>query len=299
MNYINPHEFYLETNGKIIDMDGTYGGQCWDLFAYFTQKYCGRTFSCISTGYVIDLWTHFEQCGLSSYFDKVTSDYQDGDWFIWKAPCYITRYSHIAMFRLDNKDGTNVILTQNPNGNPNYTHQMICNYDGLVGALRPKVNRPPANVIEPIMENKQQNQVHITCDNTMRCRRTPEVRDDNFIGFFKTGFYNVLEEKITDYHWCRVADNNWVACIDGYANYIPVEIKQETPQIPIEEENGTNALPNTEPNENKQENKEIEQLPNESKNTTQENTENEEKNVIISVICKIIEFIIKLLKGDR
>lgn len=169
MKYINPHEFYLETNGKIIDMDGAYGGQCWDLFAYFTKKYCDRTFSCISTGYVIDLWTHFEQCGLSQYFDKVTNNYQDGDWFIWKAPCMITRYSHIAMFRKDNGDGTNVILTQNPNGNPNYTHQMVCNYDGLVGALRPKVNTPEIKEETPQNSTKEEDST-----NTPSCPETCE-----------------------------------------------------------------------------------------------------------------------------
>lgn len=303
MNYINPHDFYLETNGRIIDVDGYYGGQCWDLFAYFTRKYCGRTFGCVATGYVIDLWTHFEQCGLAPYFDKITNRYdlQDGDWLIWDrnaSPyCWITSKSHIAMFRKYEKgQEQNITLTQNPSGNPNYVYQMLGDFHGFVGALRPKVNQPPVNITEPIMENKQQNQVYITCNNTMRCRRTPEVRDDNFIGFFKTGFYNVLEEKTTDYRWCRLADNNWVACIDGYANYIPIEIKHETPEIQKEEENNINIPVDTETNEIEQENKEIEQLPVEEENKTQKNDKKEEKNGIVSLICKIIEFIVKLFK---
>src|SRR5574344_251683 len=123
-----PHEFYLETNGKIIDVDESYGGQCWDLFAYFCQEYCGKTFSCIQTGYVIDLWNTFEQIGLNQYFDKVY-DYhalQDGDWIIWdknaSPNCWISNKSHIAMFREYNPSNIeqNVILTQNPNGIPNY-----------------------------------------------------------------------------------------------------------------------------------------------------------------------------------
>lgn len=283
MNYINPHEFYLETNGRVIDMDGAYGGQCWDLFAYFTQKYCGRTFSCISTGYVIDLWTHFEQCGLAPYFDKVTGDYQDGDWFIWKAPCMITRYSHIAMFRINDGNGC-IILTQNPNGNPNYVHQMWCNFDGLVGALRPKVNKPQVYVSEPIGENKNVNQVFITCDNTMRCRTTPEIKDNNCIGFYKTGFYNVLEEINTDYHWCKVAENNWVACLDGYCNYIPIEIKQETPEIQEKKENSTNIHGDTKTSENEPKNEEI----------------SNKVNPLVEFVKLIIEFIRKIfMKGDK
>src|SRR5574344_1829734 len=215
MKYINPHEFYLETNGKKIDIDGAYGGQCWDLFAYFCQKYCGRTFSCISTGYVIDLWTHFEQCGLGEYFDKVTENYQDVDWLIWKSPFYITRYSHIAMFRLDNGDGTNIILTQNPNGNPNYTHQMICNYDGLVGALRPKTNQPPKVLAtNPIEQNTAVNQVKVLANNTIYCRTSPNNAIENKVDdyFVKVGYYNILSETdFNNYHWYEIEKDRWIA----------------------------------------------------------------------------------------
>lgn len=111
-------------------------------------------------------------------------------------------------------------------------------------------------VNEPVEENKNVNQIYITCNDTMRCRTTPEIKDDNCIGFFKIGYYNVIEEITTDYHWCKLAENNWVACLDGYANYIPIEIKQETPQIKEEEENNTNTPVDTETSENKQENSE-------------------------------------------
>lgn len=246
MKYINPHEFYLETNGRIIDVDGYYGGQCWDLFAYFTQKYCGRTFSCTYSGYVKDFYYHFKELGLDKYFDLITNRYelQDGDWLIWDKAvsqyCWISNYSHIAMFRKYEKgQEQNIILTQNPNGNPNYVYQMLCDFHGFVGALRPKTNQPKKiQICEPIEENKNVNQVFITCDNTMRCRTSPEIKNDNCIGFFKTGYYNILEEKTTDYHWCKLDSDNWVACLDGYSNYIPFEIKEEKNEIDksIEEE---------------------------------------------------------------
>ena len=147
MNYINPHEFYLETNGKWLDVDGSHGGQCWDLFAYFTKKYCGRTFQCKYSGYVKDFYYHFIELGLNQYFDLITNRYelQDGDWLIWDREtsvyCWISQFSHIAMFRkYERGQEQNIILTQNPNGNPNYTHQMLCDFHGFVGALRPKIN---------------------------------------------------------------------------------------------------------------------------------------------------------------
>lgn len=144
-----PHEFFEETNGKIIDVDGSYGGQCWDLFAKFCLEYCGKTFNCIETGYVIDLWTHFDDIGLGEYFIKVPNNAMtDGDWAIWYGPCMITNKSHIAMFRKDENNGGGIFLTQNPNGNPNYTHQMWISYEGLVGGLRPKCYIPKREIKE-------------------------------------------------------------------------------------------------------------------------------------------------------
>lgn len=147
MKYINPHEFYLETNGKLIDVDKQHGGQCWDLFAYFTLKYCGTTFQCKYSNYVKDFYYHFKDLGLDQYFELITDRYalQDGDWLIWDKAvsqyCWISQFSHIAMFRKYEKgQEQNIILTQNPNGNPNYTHQMLCDFHGFVGALRPKIN---------------------------------------------------------------------------------------------------------------------------------------------------------------
>ena len=203
INYINPHEFYLETNGKVIDVDGYYGGQCWDLFAYYTLKYCNKTFGCIKTGYVIDLWDCFDEVGLGEYFVKVDNNkLEDGDWAIWKGPCMITNSSHIAMFRLDQGDG-GIFLTQNPLGNPNYTHQMWISYDGLVGGLRPKKNIKKLSP-EPTVKNEEKDQIYVNSSNTMYCRLTPDTSIENKTDdiFVKVGYSDVLEEIDSNgYHW--------------------------------------------------------------------------------------------------
>lgn len=223
MNYINPHDFYLETDGRIIDMDGYYGGQCWDLFSYYTSKYCNKIFGCIETGYVIDLWNKFEEVGLNEYFIKVTENYQDGDWLIWTSPSNITKSSHIAMFRKDNGNNTNVILTQNPNGNPNYTHQMVCDYKGVVGALRPIIytDRLSPN---PTSRNEEINQIYVNSSNTMYCRLTPDTSIENktIDKFVKVGYYNILEELDSNgYHWYKISEDRYVAKIDGIVEYKP------------------------------------------------------------------------------
>ena len=223
INYINPHEFYLETNGKVIDVDGYYGGQCWDLFSYYCLKYCNRTFSCIKTGYVIDLWDYFDELGLGEYFVKVYDNYEDGDFLIFKSPSSITDSSHIAMFRKDNGDNTCVILTQNPLGNPNYVHQMIMDYSGVQGALRPKIyiKRLSPN---PVSKNEEKNQIYVNSSNTMYCRLTPDTSIENKTDdiFVKVGYYNIIDEIDSNgYHWYKIDNDRYVAKIDGIVEYIP------------------------------------------------------------------------------
>ena len=62
----------------------------------------------------------------------------DGDWAIWGMNSRSCPKSHIAMFRLDNKNGTGIFLGQNQLGHPEYTQVNIF-YDGLRGGLRPKI----------------------------------------------------------------------------------------------------------------------------------------------------------------
>lgn len=144
-----PHQFYSETNGKYIG-----NGQCWGLWDKFTMEYVNAHFLCLWVGGAKDMWYHFKELHLDRYFEQITDRHklQDGDWLVWDTDtnplCWISKarnekgiaYGHIAMFRQYNPSNPeqNVILTQNPGGNPNYTHQMVCDFLGFVGALRPK-----------------------------------------------------------------------------------------------------------------------------------------------------------------
>ena len=242
----SPHEFYLETNGRVIDVDKSHSGQCWDLFAYFTLLWINMTFSCYvagdpDSGYVIELWNYFEKLGLDKYFEKVYhwQDFQDGDWVIWKGPCQITQYSHIAMFRKDEPNtGGGIFLTQNPNGNPNYTHQMWISYNNYVGALRPKCYITQDKTLPtPIERDKNKNQFKINCDNTMNIRLDHTTKSES-IGFGKTGFYNILQMVSQDgYNWYEVEKGKWCALVPPYSEFVGMEEnKQETPKIEPKEE---------------------------------------------------------------
>lgn len=98
MNY---QEFYLRTVHQNIDIDGAYGGQCWDLMAKFCQM-VGVPLSvihCGITGYVKDIWNLRYKSGILDYFNEVpVSKIQNGDWVIWDTNYSMTPKSHVAMY---------------------------------------------------------------------------------------------------------------------------------------------------------------------------------------------------------
>ena len=139
----SPHEYYLQVINKRFDEDGVYGCQCVDGFKHFCRTQLGFNIShksiCNPTGYATSIWDNFDKLGLGKYFDKVAPNQMvDGDWAIWKMSAKSCPKSHIAMFRLDNKNGTGIFLGQNQLGHPEFT-QVNIYYDGLRGGLRPKI----------------------------------------------------------------------------------------------------------------------------------------------------------------
>lgn len=93
-------DFYNATLNKGYDIDGYYGWQCWDGYAYYC-KYLGVPYAhCTTTGYVIDIWTNRSTNGMLKYFDEVTLMKQ-GDIAVFKVLAGVTPYSHVAIFHSD------------------------------------------------------------------------------------------------------------------------------------------------------------------------------------------------------
>lgn len=143
-----PHEFYLSVIGKGFDTDG-YGYQCVAGFKVFCKQVLGLNYYHKSicyggnpSGYAYRIWYNFDSLGLGKYFDKVAPNQMvDGDWAVWKYgrgnnSC---PYSHIAMFRKDNGNGTGIFLGQNQSVNGGRFSQVNISYSGLLGGLRPKI----------------------------------------------------------------------------------------------------------------------------------------------------------------
>ena len=129
-------EFINERQGRGVDVDGAYGYQCWDLFAYFCQQAGYPVFNCNTSGYVKDIYNNRKSSGILNYFEDVAV-MQKGDWCIW-GNCAACPDSHIAMFVSDNNNGTGQFLGQNQLTNDQRACIITLPYAGNLGALRPK-----------------------------------------------------------------------------------------------------------------------------------------------------------------
>lgn len=130
---MTPAEFRAKTLGKSYNVDGAYGFQCWDYYAYFLQLLnVAVSAYCALTGYVCDLWRLKDKYGYSAYFEYIykAEDLRPGDWVIWDRGSSHPK-SHIAMYML--KDGKPVALGQNQ-GAP-YVNEKATTWD-ILGALR-------------------------------------------------------------------------------------------------------------------------------------------------------------------
>jgi len=103
-------EFKNKYNGRLLDYDGSYGGQCWDLAQYYFTKCLELPANILSgCGYVGNMLKEPKLSLLLKYFDEVpTTNMYPGDVVIWEK-------HHIAIF--DNWDGKSCwYLSQNNAG---------------------------------------------------------------------------------------------------------------------------------------------------------------------------------------
>lgn len=104
-------------NGKIIDMDGAYGGQCWDLWSSYAQNVYGIPAADTNTidGYAASVYTarYDRSQALQNAFTRETGNYTPayGDVAFWNG----NGMNHVAIVVKDNGDGTLSTMSQNPN----------------------------------------------------------------------------------------------------------------------------------------------------------------------------------------
>ena len=130
-------QFRKEVLGKRYDMDGYYGSQCWDGYAYY-MKWLGYAYAnCTTTKLVKDIWNNRKTNGMLKSCDEVTV-MQPGDIAVFKETDW-TPASHIAMFVRDVDGQYGIFLGQNQGGiNGAFNEVKLPYYATYDTAFRPK-----------------------------------------------------------------------------------------------------------------------------------------------------------------
>ena len=104
-------EFKNMVLGKAYDVDGSYGAQCWDGYAYYMQYLGLKPAWCTSTGYAQDIYTNMDSNGMKEQTDLVYN-LQPGDIVVFPVSS-ATPLSHVAIFDSDAGNGYGNFLGQN------------------------------------------------------------------------------------------------------------------------------------------------------------------------------------------
>lgn len=155
---MNIQEWINNVNGKIIDMDGAYGGQCWDLWSSYARNVYGIPAADTNTvdGYAASVYTarYDRSKALQNTFIREAGTYTPvyGDVAFWNG----NGMNHVAIVVRDNGNGTLETMSQNPNkaGYINISKNGIIGYfhprnregDNNITARAYRVNVPVLNV---------------------------------------------------------------------------------------------------------------------------------------------------------
>ena len=133
---MNIQEWINSVNSKTIDMDGAYGGQCWDLWASYARNVYGIPAADTNTvdGYAASVYTarYDRSRALQNAFTKESANYVPtyGDVAFWKR----SGMNHVAIVIKDNGNGTLQTISQNPNK----AGYLNISKNGIIGYFHPR-----------------------------------------------------------------------------------------------------------------------------------------------------------------
>lgn len=141
---MNTKEFIDKYNGKKIDWDGAYGGQCVDLFRQYVHEVLALSQPKSVTG-AADFWTNYDSDpALKNNFDKIANSATfvpiEGDLMIWNKKAG-GGFGHISV--CTDKGDVNGFESFDQNWKTISVCELISHvYTNVYGVLRPK-NQPP------------------------------------------------------------------------------------------------------------------------------------------------------------
>lgn len=129
-------------NGQTIDMDGAYGGQCWDLWSSYARNVYGIPAADTNTvdGYAASVYTarYDRSRALQNTFSREGAGYTPsyGDVAFWNG----NGMNHVAIVVKDNGNGTLNTMSQNPNK----AGYITISKNGIIGYFHPRTANTPA-----------------------------------------------------------------------------------------------------------------------------------------------------------
>lgn len=142
---MNIQEWINSVNGKTIDMDGAYGGQCWDLWSSYAHNVYGIPVADTNTvdGYAASVYTarYDRSRALQNAFAKESANHAPtyGDVAFWKR----SGMNHVAIVVKDNGNGTLQTISQNPNK----AGYVAISKNGIIGYFHPRNNTGNGNTV--------------------------------------------------------------------------------------------------------------------------------------------------------
>lgn len=139
---MNIQEWMNSVNGQVVDMDGAYGGQCWDLWSSYARNVYGIPAADTNTvdGYAASVYTdrYNRSQVLQNTFSREGANYTPsyGDVAFWNG----AGMNHVAIVVRDNGNGTLNTMSQNPNK----AGYVTIDKAGIIGYFRPRTASAPA-----------------------------------------------------------------------------------------------------------------------------------------------------------
>lgn len=148
---MNIQEWMNSVNGKTIDIDLAYGGQCWDLWSSYAQNVYGIPAADTNTvdGYAASVYTsrYDRSRALQNTFNREDANYRPsyGDVAFWNG----AGMNHVAIVIRDNGNGTLETMSQNPNK----AGYITIGKKGIIGYFHPRTSNTPTPAPVPAAGN--------------------------------------------------------------------------------------------------------------------------------------------------
>ena len=128
-------------NNTVVDMDGAYGGQCWDLWSSYARNVYDIPAADTNTidGYAASVYTarYDRSQALQNVFSREAGNYTPtyGDVAFWNG----AGMNHVAIVVRDNGNSTLETMSQNPNK----AGYVTLSKNGIIGYFHPRTANTP------------------------------------------------------------------------------------------------------------------------------------------------------------